>query len=158
MDVVLELEDTHPSGLRPIARQPILCPNKNVKHRTDSLKEMHGSREQPIVVPEARNGKYVAWEYEHMGRMMPSPYKKCLQELLHEEATGRDFDRLVVRDIRGNHHVFYFDVTARLAEEGVRMKKACEDYEAGRPVNAHDREAIEAAIRVTKEAEKRRIE
>ncbi len=156
MDIILDPEDTHPSGLRPIANQPVMCPNKNVKHRTDSLKELHGSPKDPIVVPEVRNEKYVAWEYEYLNRAMPTPYKKCLQELLHEEASNRNFDRLVVRDIGGNHHVFYFDITARLAERGERMKKACEDYEAGRPVDPRDREAIEAAIRIKKEAEGRR--
>lgn len=151
MDIIVDPQDSHPSGLKPIASHLVTCPNKNVMHKTDSLKELHGSREKPIMVPEQRNGKYVQWEYDYMNRAMPTPYKKCLQELLNEEATDRNFDRLVVRDISGNHHVFYFDITARLAEEDEHMKKALEDYQAGRPVNAHDREAIEAAIRIQKE-------
>ena len=155
MDIRVEPEDTHPSGLRPVAHQPVLCSNKNVKHRTDAFKELHGSRTDPIVVPAVRNGKYIAWEYDHMNRKMSAPFKKCLQELLHEEATGKDFDRLVLRDISGNHHVFYFDVTDRMAEEQERMKKAYADYEAGKTVDPRDREAIEAAIKVKKEAEKR---
>ena len=36
MDIIVELEDSHPSGLRPISSQPVMCPNKNLKHRTDS--------------------------------------------------------------------------------------------------------------------------
>lgn len=157
MDIIVEPEDTHPSGLRPTMAQPVMCPNTNVKHKTDSFKELHSTRENPIVVPEARNGKYVAWEYDKMMRMMPGPYHKCLQELLEEEATGRKFDRIVLRDMRGNHHVFYFDVTARLAEVGERMKKAYEDYQAGKPIaDPQDREAIEAAIKLERDFKKGR--
>lgn len=154
MDVIVDLEDSHPSGLRPISNQPVMCPNKNVKHRTDSFKELHGSPKEPIMVAEMREEKYVAWEYEHLNRAMRTPYKKCLQELLREEATGRHFDRLVVRDIGGNHHVFYFEITAQYVNRGERMKKACEDYQAGRPVDPRDRECIEAAIKLKKDAER----
>ena len=108
------------------------------------------------MVTEMRDTKYVAWEYEYLNRTMPTPYKKCLQELLREESTGRHFDRLVVRDIGGNHHVFYFEITAQIAARGERMKRAFEDYEAGRSVDPKDREAIEAAIKLKRNAEKRR--
>lgn len=155
MDVVFDPEDTHPSGLTPLVHQPVTCSNKNVNHRTDAFKELHGSPEKPTLVPDARNGKYVAWEYEYMARTMPTPYNKCLQELLLQEATGRRFDRIVVRDIGGNHHVFYFDVTARIDEAGTRLKTAFEDYQAGRPVDPLDREAIETAIKIQKEAKRR---
>ncbi len=155
MDVVVEPEDTHPSGLKPVARQPVCCPKKDVLHRTDDLKELHGTPSNPIVVPAARNGKYVQWEYSHIARKMPTPYNKCLQELLEEEATGRSFDRLVVRDIGGRHHVFYFDITERLAEETARMVKAAADYQAGRPIDPKDRESIEMAIKLKREAQGR---
>lgn len=155
MDVVVEPEDTHPSGLKPVARHPVCCPNKDVMHRTDDLKELHGTPLDPIVVPEVRGGKYVQWEYSQIVKKMPTPYNKCLHELLQEESTDRSFDRIVVRDIRGKHHVFYFDVTARLAEETERMKKATEDYEAGKPIDQNDRTAIEMAIRIKKEAQRR---
>ncbi len=158
MDVVVEPEDTHPSGLKPVARHPVCCPKKDVMHRTDDLKELHGTPSNPIVVPEESGAKYVQWEYKQILRKMPTPYHKCLQELLIEESTDRSFDRIVVRDIRGKHHVFYFDVTARLAEQTARMVKASEDYEAGRPIDPKDRDAIETAIRVQKEAKRRNRE
>lgn len=155
MEIQIDPTDSHPSGLKPIGSNPVFCPKKNVDHRTDTLKELHGTPEKPILVEETHPRKYINWEYEYILRKMPSPYIKCLQELLEAENPHRDLDRIVVRDIGGNHHVFYFDMTAGFKAEGVRIAKAVEDYEAGRPVDASDRKAILNAIRVKKDATKR---
>lgn len=155
MNVRHEEADAHPSDLTPVASNPVFCPNKNVHHRTDAMKELHGSRERPIEVPQAPNGRYVEWEYAEILRRMPVPYTKCVQELLRDETAGKDLDRIVVRDVGSNHHVFWFDVTERLKEKSREMARAFEDYRAGKPVSREYRAAIEGAMKLRKEAEDR---
>lgn len=52
--------------LEGVCSAPFGCPNKNVQHDTDDLKELHGSKEKPIPVTEMHGGKYVAWEYKEI--------------------------------------------------------------------------------------------
>ncbi len=86
--------------------------------------EMHGSIDKPLEVPELEQGKYVNWEYSHINRTGLFHY--CLQQLLREKEGTREFDRMVVRDYSGRHHVFYFDITKAMKIRGKEMKKAYE--------------------------------
>jgi hypothetical protein len=128
---------------------PFSCTNKNVKHETDDLKELHGSLEHPIPVEETRINRYVAWEYKHIGRVLP-PYHRCFQQLfedrIHEPRIS--IDRVVVRDIKGNHHVFYFDVSAPMNADLVIRKKAFEDFQAGKPIDPKMKAEFEKAMEI----------
>lgn len=129
------------------------CPNKNVRHETDDLKELHGTLDKPIVVEEIRDKKYVQWEYAFINRAMPGPYHICLQSL-HKDGQ-RQFDRVVVRDYSGNHHVFLFDITAAMAERDKEMKKAFGDLQAGRPVSPDLEKFIKKAIELKRTGQRR---
>lgn len=155
-EIKIDPRDDHPSGLKPIASHPFFCSNKNVNHQTDALKELHGTPEKPIDIEDKRPRKYVNWEYEYILRKMSGPYQKCGQELLEDPKTGRSLDRIVVRDTGSNHHVFWFDVTEPMAEQGKTMEKAFADFKAGKPVAPEDRKAIEGAIKLQEEARRRK--
>ena len=114
---------------------------------------MHGSIDKPIEVPELEQGKYVKWEYSYINRAGLFHY--CLQQLLREKEGTREFDRMLVRDYSGRHHVFYFDITKAMKIRGEEMKKAYEDYQAGRPIDPKDRAAIEGALKLKRDATRR---
>ena len=126
---------------------PFACTNKNILHDTDALKELHGSPEKPIPLGEKRIRKYVAWEYEEIGRVV-GIYHRCFQQLFEDKTRTPKFsmDRLVVRDIKGNHHVFYFDISEPINEDGIQAKKDWEDYQAGKPIDPRRKAHFEKAI------------
>ncbi len=135
------------------AAKPKGCAKPAFDHSKDGEMEMHGSIDKPIEVPDLHQGKYVNWEYSYINRTGLFHY--CLQQLLREKAGDREFDRMVVRDYSGMHHVFYFDITKAMKTGGKEMEKAYEDYQAGRPIDLRDRKAIEAAIKLKKDATRR---
>ena len=59
-------------------------------------------------------------------------------------------DRLVVRDMRGNHHVFYFDVSGPMNADLEVMEQAYKDYQAGKPIDPKRKALIEKAIEAQK--------
>jgi hypothetical protein len=134
-----------------VCSAPFGCPNKNVQHETDDLKEMHGTKEKPLPVAETRIKKYVAWEYDEIGRIL-GIYHRCYQQLFQDgEKTPRvSMDRLVVRDIKGNHHVFYFDISGPINEDLVIREKAWKDYQEGKPIDPKLKADFEKAIEIQK--------
>ena len=116
-----------------IASQPCFCPKKDVDHNSDAEMEQHGTPESPIEVEEKRDKKYIQWEYEYILRKMPTPYNKCQQQL-YDGADDRHLDRIVVRDVGGKHHVFWFDVTEQLDLSIKKLDKVYQDMKAKKPV------------------------
>lgn len=134
-----------------VVSSPFGCPNKNVRHETDDLKKIHGSLEKPIPVPEMREDKYVAWEYEEIGRQVV-PFNKCFQQLFEDTTVcpRKAVDRVVVRDIGGGHHVFYFDISIQSNAARAQFEQAVKDYESGKPVDPKLKMWIEKAIEIKK--------
>jgi len=134
-----------------VVSAPFGCTNNNIRHETDELKELHGSLEKPIPVPEMREHRYVAWEYEEIGRQVV-PFNKCFQQLFEDKEVSprKVVDRVVVRDIGGQHHVFYFDVSIQSNAELVKYEQAFKDYEAGKPIDPQRKIYIEKAIAAQK--------
>jgi len=130
-----------------VCTAPFGCTNRNVRHETDDLKELHGSPEKPIPVEERDVNKFVKWEWEHIGRSVV-PFNRC-QQSLHEE-NDRWFDRIVVRDSGGKHHVFWFEITDQYKERSQAMKQAFEDYKAGKAIPEEARKAILKAEKAQK--------
>lgn len=128
-----------------VCSAPFGCPNKNITHDTDALKELHGSPEAPIAVPNIE--KYVAWEYSQIDKIV-GLYHRCLQQLFKDYNRVPKFsmDRLVVRDIKGNHHVFYFDISAPINADTIIMEQAWKDYQAGKPIDPKRKALLEKAI------------
>jgi hypothetical protein len=134
-----------------VVSAPFGCPNKNIRHETDDLKDLHGSLDKPIPVPEMREDKYVAWEYEEIGRQVV-PFNKCFQQLFEDKNVSprKAVDRVVVRDIGGRHHVFYFDISIQSNAARVQFAQAVKDYEAGKPIDPQRKVYIEKAIAAQK--------
>lgn len=134
-----------------ICTAPFGCPNKNIRHDTDDLKELHGSMEKAIPVEETRNRKYVPWEYNEISRIA-GLYHRCQQQLFEDRTKTPKIsvDRIVVRDVKGNHHVFYFDISKPINEDEVLMKKAYEDMQAGKPIDPERKALLEKAIEMQK--------
>lgn len=133
-----------------VCSAPFGCTNKNIRHETDDLKELHGSMEKPIPVGEVGE-KYVAWEYAFIDKALP-PYHKCFQQLFEDkEASPRKcVDRVVVRDVAGRHHVFYFDISVPMNARSVKYEQAWKDYEAGKPIDPRIKADFEKAIAAQK--------
>lgn len=128
-----------------VCTAPFGCPNKNISHDTDALKELHGSLENPI--PVADTPKYVAWEYSQIDKIA-GLYHRCQQQLFKDRSKTPEIsvDRIVVRDIKGNHHVFYFDVSKPTNADLIIMEQAWKDYQAGKPIDPKRRALLEKAI------------
>lgn len=130
-----------------VCTAPFGCPNKNISHDTDALKELHGTLEQPVPVGDVRDGKYVPWEYQEISRIA-GLYHRCQQQLFEDRTkTPRiSVDRIVVRDVKGNHHVFYFDVSKPINDDLVIMEQAWKDYQAGKPIDPKRKVLLEKAL------------
>ncbi len=104
--------------------------------------ERHGSPQAPIKIDEKRPERAVRWEYEQIDRALMLP-KRCLQSLVMED--GRSMDRIVVRDAGFKHHVFYFDVTEKLAVETKQIGDVIENMKRNRDkLSPEDREMLKA--------------
>lgn len=134
-----------------VVSAPFGCPNKNVRHESDNVKELHGSLEKPIPVPEMSEDKYVAWEYEEIGRQVV-PFNKCFQQLFQDEKElpRKAVDRIVVRDAGGRHHVFYFDISVQSNAARAQFEQAVKDYEGGKPIDPKRKMWIEKAMAAQK--------
>jgi hypothetical protein len=134
-----------------VVSAPFGCSSHGVPHEDDEGKELHGSMDKPIPVDDTRAGHYVKWEYEHMGRVLP-PFNRCYQQLFEdrEKSPRVSVDRLVVRDISGKHHVFYFDVSIPINTDLQEMEKAWKDYQAGKPIDPKRRAMFEKALDMQK--------
>lgn len=132
-----------------VVTSPFGCSRPGVRHSDDGGMELHGSLAAPIPVPESP--RYVAWEYEEIGRALP-PYTACMQQLYEDRAANprKVVDRIVVRDISGRHHVFYFDVSASRNAEREKLERAWKDREAGRPIDPEIEKEFQRAIRLQK--------
>lgn len=130
-----------------VCTAPFGCPNKNISHDTDALKELHGSMEKPIPVEETRNRKYVPWEYNEISRIA-GLYHRCQQQLFEDRTKTPkvSVDRIVVRDIKGNHHVFYFDISKPINDDLVIMEQAWKDYQAGKPIDPERKKWLDKAM------------
>lgn len=134
-----------------VVTSPFGCSYKDIPHGTDEKKELHGTLEAPIPVKETRVRKYVAWEYEEIGRVM-GLYHRCQQQLFEdrEKKPRVSVDRIVVRDLQGKHHVFYFDISVPINEDLVEMEKAWADHQAGKPIDPRRRALLDKAIDMQK--------
>jgi hypothetical protein len=134
-----------------VCSAPFGCPNKNVQHETDDLKEMHGTKEKPLPLGETRIKKYVAWEYEEIGRIL-GIYHRCFQQLFQDtkQSPRVSMDRIAVRDIKGNHHVFYFDISGPINEDLVIREKAWKDYQEGKTIDPRLKADFEKALEIQK--------
>lgn len=117
------------------------CPEPMDHHKDDGM-ERHGSPQAPIKIEERHPDRAVRWEYEQIDRVLMLP-KRCLQSLVMED--GRSMDRIVVRDAGFKHHVFYFDVTDKLAAETNQIKDVIENLKKNRDkLSPEDRELLAA--------------
>jgi len=137
-----------------IVSHPNYCPNKNIRHETDDLKTMHSTKEAPIKVEEERGDRFVRWEYEYIEKIL-GLYHRCHQDYLEEN--GHKMDRLVARDYTGNHHVFYFDITAQIDADDAILKKAYEDMQAGKSIDPKLKALFEKSQEIQKKNQKRVI-
>lgn len=134
-----------------VCTAPFGCPNKNISHDTDDLKELHGSLEHPVPVGDVRDGKYVPWEYQEISRIA-GLYHRCQQQLFEDgtKTPKISVDRIVVRDIKGNHHVFYFDISKPINDDLVIMEQAWKDYQAGKSIDPKRKALLEKALEMQK--------
>lgn len=136
-------------ALKLIVTAPFQCPfHSNEEHMHDDDFEVHSYPDSAIKAP--GHNKYVAWEYEHIGKALPLPFKRCQQQLIQDDEQKPIFslDRLVVRDIKGEHHVFYFDVTEPLAKERGIYQQAWEDHLNGKKIDPGIAKDFERAAEV----------
>ena len=121
-------------------------------HGSNEKSTLYGSPEEPIVIEDTRQDKnqYVKWEYGYIDKKVL--HHRCGQQLLWDKKTDQKFDRVIVRDYTGNHHVFIFEITEMVNFRDNRFKKLLEDFEAGKPIPAADREVIEMAIKLKNKA------
>ncbi len=134
-----------------VVTAPFGCRCKEVDHDSDLGMELHGSLENPVPVGDVRENRYVKWEYEAMDRLLP-PYNRCLQQLFEDKDASprRAVDRLVVRDISGKHHAFYFDISVPLNARHERYEQAWKDREAGLPIDPRIEADFQKAIAAQK--------
>lgn len=128
--------------LKLICSTPFGCPNKNVRHETDDLKELHGSLEKPLALGDASTKGYIRWMYAEIDRKVMLA-KRCYKDLFGDLKDARRIDRIVVRDVKGNHHVFYFDVSAPMNEDGKRLEQAYKDMQEGKAIDPETRRLFE---------------
>ena len=125
-------------AMKLIVTAPFECRHlSNEDHMLDGEMELHSIPDTAIKVPEDEGDRYVTWEYAEIGRRMNSPFKRCQQQLIQDDEQKPVFsmDRIVVRDIHAQHHVFYFDVTVPIQKERERYDKAWEDHLMGKQVD-----------------------
>jgi len=99
------------------------CPSSDFDHQKDAGATRHGSPEEPILVEEMREDRYIKWEYEKIAKTIGF-YRRCMQALLM--TVDRQIDRIVVREANRTHHVFYFDVSKqwKAGQDGMMDKIA----------------------------------
>lgn len=138
-------------ALRLIVTKPFQCGFLSVdEHMPDGDMEVHSTPESPILIPMDKEPSYIAWEYEEVGRRIPTPFKRCQQQLIQDDEQKPVFslDRIVARDIKGGHHVFYFDISAPIHKEREIYIKAWEDHLQGKPIDPKIRADFEQAADV----------
>ena len=120
------------------------CPAEDFDHKQDAGATPHGSLENPIVVEEMRDDRYIQWMYEQISRTIGF-YRRCMQAMLM--ADNKQVDRIVVREANRTHHVFYFDFSrqwqagqdkimaeiAKLKAEGKLPKELLDELEKNPP-------------------------
>jgi hypothetical protein len=137
--------------LKLIVTKPFQCGFLSAtEHMPDGDMEVHSYPDSAIKIPEDREKGYIAWEYEEIGRRLPTPFKRCQQQLIQDEEQKPVFslDRIVVRDIKGEHHVFYFDISAPIIKERELYTKAWEDHLQGKPIDPQIKADFEQAADV----------
>jgi hypothetical protein len=125
-------------ALKLIVTAPFQCGFfSTTEHFPDDDFEVHSYPDTAIKIPEDRDSNYIAWEYEEIGRQIPTPFKRCQQQLIQDDEQKPVFslDRVVVRDIKGQHHVFYFDATIPIMREREAYDKAWEDHLHGKKID-----------------------
>jgi hypothetical protein len=85
----------------------------------------HGSKEQPIMVPEAgfEKKQYIRWYRDYIDKR--TSLSKIISQKLHINLDVY-IDELLVREANCTEHVFWFDVSAAM----LASKKAAADREA----------------------------
>lgn len=137
--------------LKLVCSTPFGCPNKNVRHETDDLKELHGSIDKPLPLGDSSPKGYIRWMYAEIDRRVMLA-KRCYKDLFGDiggtkagdgMVSTRRIDRIVVRDVKGNHHVFYFDVSAPMEEDGKKLEAAYKDMQAGKEIDPETKRLFE---------------
>lgn len=125
-------------------------------HMLDGDMELHSTPMEPIKVADERLKKYVAWEYEHIGRALKYPFKRCQQQMIQDKDQIPVFtiDRISVRDTQSVHHVFYFDISVPINQERDLYEKAYADMKAGKPIDPEIRKDFEHAEKVKTEGKR----